>query len=344
MERGSDLGPLLAAWGVQLRPGLVAGDRRLAMQVSVRGRGGQPAPLDFPLYMELGPEQMDVGSPATANLSRVILAYAGILDPVPGAGTELSRFRFGLDPQTIVNDFAPSGEELVLAARLTGRVRSAFPDGDPATAATAPGADEGAEPVAADGHLTESEGTFEALVVADADFLSDAYWTSQDGLSRLFGTVTKTADNADLLLNGAELLAGDDALISIRARGQYERPFERVAELERDADVRYRAEAQLLEEELRATEASIAEMQAERGDANSLLLTDAQVAKLEEFQKQRIDTRKQLRDVQLELRRDKERMWTRLKLFNIALWPLGIGLAAFGFGVVRRSRQRGAKR
>ena len=48
--------------------------------------------------------------------------------------------------------------------------------------------------------------------------------------------------------------------------------------------------------------------------------------------------------MQLELRKDKERMWTRLKLLNIAIWPLGVGLAAFGFGALRRSRQRSAKR
>ncbi len=355
MNRTSDLGPLLAKWGVQLRPRILAADRRLALQVEVRNSNGQVEPLDLPLYMAAGLDQMDEASPVTASLSRMVFAYAGVLDAVGNAGTELvplittteesmgielSRVQFGLDPRALVNDFAPEGEELVLAARLTGKVQSAYPRGDP----SAPAPADGEEPTPGPDHLAESTGNFEAIVVADADFLSDAYWTSQDVRAALLGTVTLTAANADFVLNAAELLSGDDALISIRARGQYERPFERVQELERDANVRFRAEAQLLEEELLATENSIDQMQRERGDSNSMLLTEQQAATLEEFQQKRIATRKQLRDVELKLRKDKERMWTRLKLINIAIWPLAVGLAAFSFGAVRRSRQRTAKR
>ena len=44
------------------------------------------------------------------------------------------RFQFLPDPSELLNGFTPGGKQFVLAARLEGPLKSAFPDGAPANA------------------------------------------------------------------------------------------------------------------------------------------------------------------------------------------------------------------
>src|SRR3546814_3388575 len=89
-----------------------------------------------------------------------------------------------LDPLRLTNSFNPTGEPYVLAARLHGQLKTAFPDGRPQAPATE-GAAEGAAPAADDAekaeppkaeHLTESSGEANIIVVADVDMLADGLW------------------------------------------------------------------------------------------------------------------------------------------------------------------------
>ena len=61
---------------------------------------------------------------------------------------------------------------------------------------------------------------------------------------------------------------------------------------------------------------------------------------INKFKGQLLGIRKQLRAVQLGLRRDIEILEGRLWLFNIGLIPLLVALAAIGLGLARMRRRR----
>ena len=350
VDRTSDLGPLLSSWGVTLVPRKLAGDRRLAVQVSYGGRGGAMQPIEYLIYMALGADQADQTSPVTAGLDRILMASAGLFQKAADSSLEytpllrtsedsqeidLSSVQFGADPMALLKNFVPGYRALDLAVQLRGRPKSAYPEGRPAAGE---GESDGETPA----HLSEASADFNAILVSDADLLADNFWTQRDGLAQLFGTVTKSADNADLLLNAIELLAGDQNLISIRARGRFERPFTKVDELARAADQKFRDQADRLDSELRTIQARITELEAQRPDQNSLYYTPEQIAELEKARARKVEVNKELRAVQFSLNKDVEALGDRLMYLNILAVPLLIAVAALVESARRKNRRRSA--
>ena len=123
----------------------------------------------------------------TADLDRVTLNSAGAIRPTESATTTIEplivsspqtmaidaeAIRLAPDPARLIADFAPGNEAMTLAARVTGPVGSAFPDGPP----------EGVEAPAA-GHLAEAKAPLNLILVADSDLAA----TSYEGTARFFG-------------------------------------------------------------------------------------------------------------------------------------------------------------
>jgi ABC-type uncharacterized transport system involved in gliding motility auxiliary subunit len=345
VDKTSSLGPLLPAWGLKMVERKLAGDRKTALQVNVGSRTGAMQAIEYLIYLSIGPEQVDATSPVTAELDRLIMASAGIFEKLPDSTLEytplirtsedsqeidLSQVQFGADPSALLKSFVPGYRQLDLAVQLRGKPKSAFPEGRPAAA--------GGVPSAADlpAHLSEASGEFNAILIGDADLLADRFWTQSDGLSQLFGTVTKSADNADFLLNSIELLAGDENLIRIRARGRFERPFTRVDELARAAEQKYRDQADRLDGELRTIQARLQELETQRPDQNSLYYTPEQEAEIKKAMERKVAVNKELRAVQYNLNKDVKRLGDTLMYANILGVPLLVACLALYFGVRRR--------
>lgn len=349
VDRTSSLGALLPAWGLKLVDRKLAGDRKTALQVNYGGRNGAMQPIEYLIYLGLGPEQVDATSPVTAELDRLVLASAGIFEKLPESTLEytplirttedsqeidLSQVQFGADPNALLKGFVPGYQSLDLAVQLRGKPKSAFPEGRPALA-------EGEVPPSdAPAHLSEATGDFNAILISDADLLADQFWTQRDGLAQLFGTVTKSADNADFLLNSIELLAGDQNLISIRARGRFERPFTKVEELARAAEQKYRDQADRLDAELRAIQGRLQELETQRPDQNSLYYTPEQEAEIKKAMERKVAVNKELRAVQFDLNKDVKSLGDTLMYANILGMPLLVGGLALAFGARRRSKRR----
>ena len=77
------------------------------------------------------------------------------------------------------------------------------------------------------------------VVVADSDILADRFWVR---VADFFGqqTATPFADNGPLVANLIGTLAGSDALIGLRSRGDTNRPFTLVARMQSDAEAQFR--------------------------------------------------------------------------------------------------------
>jgi ABC-type uncharacterized transport system involved in gliding motility auxiliary subunit len=352
MGQGSDLPALFEAWGLEFSASNVVADAQLALQISA---GASRRPMRHLGYLGITTEQLNADDVVTAQLSTINLATAGhftlaedspaTLEPLitssQSASTiAASRFSFLPDPSSLQNGFSPSGVNYVLAARVNGTLPSAFPEGKPDATVSSEDGDIANDASADDGgHLAESTGPVNLIVVGDVDMLGDQMWVQ---LQSFFGQriANAFASNGAFLVNALDSLAGSSDLISVRSRESYSRPFTRVEELRVDANARFRETEQRLQSELDETERRLGELQSSREDAGNMLLTAEQQAEIDRFIDQRTDIRKELRAVQRGLDADIERLGTVLKIVNIALVPLL--LATFVLVVVWRRNRKDA--
>jgi ABC-type uncharacterized transport system involved in gliding motility auxiliary subunit len=233
---------------------------------------------------------------------------------------DAQRIKFLPDPSTLLTDFKPSGEHYVLAGRLTGKLKTAFPERS------------GAE------HLVESKDAAQIVIVADTDVLSDRLWVQAQPF---FGQTVYSAfaNNGDFAINAVDNLTGSNDLISVRGRASAQRPFTRVNELRQAADDRFRAKENELKQELAETERKLGELQRGKSEEQALILSPEQKKELERFQAQKLSIRKELRSVRRQLDADIESLGTRLKVINIVLLPLLLTAAAIAYAVRRRRRR-----
>jgi ABC-type uncharacterized transport system involved in gliding motility auxiliary subunit len=347
VPRASSLGPLLDAWGVAYDPGKVLGDRGLGLTVALR-QGEQPAQHVAIIGLNRG--SMDTKDVVTSTLDSINVMTAGVLKKKDGATIQFEplmqssadsellpvmRVAFLPDSQSLLEDFKPSGERYAVAARIHGKLKSAYPNGAPA----AEGAD-AAKP--AGEHKTETVGDADLIVVADTDMLADPLWVrTQNVFGQHFATAW--ANNGDFIANAVDNLAGSGDLISIRGRQSFFRPFTKVDELRRHADEQLRAKEKELDNELKDTEKKLSELEAGRSTTGSLVLTPEQEAELARFQQERTRVRKELRDVRRSLDVEIERLGTRLKVLNIALVPALLAIGAILLAFARRRRLRAGR-
>jgi ABC-type uncharacterized transport system involved in gliding motility auxiliary subunit len=344
-NHSSDLEPLLAAWGVDYDATKVIGDldRGLEVRTSM-----QSPPVRHIGILGLAHRDMNQNDVVTASLEKINLATAGALAAHPGAKTAFEplllssadaepipaqRFNALTDPATLRDGFKPTGVRYALAARITGPVESAFPQGPPPDQKPAAG-----PPVA---HLAKSSAPANIVVIADTDLLMDYMWVQT---RELFGqrVAQAFANNGDLIANILDNLSGSSALISIRGRATFSRPFERVEALRRQADDRLRSKALELQSELQQTESKLTELQSKRNDQSSVMLSPEQEAELKRFVAEKASVRKQLRETQRGLDVDINRLNTRLKIINIAIVPLLVALAGVLVLTLRRRRRAAA--
>lgn len=346
-NHSSDLEPLLTAWGVAYNPAQVVADLDLGLEVRSSMQGPPTRHIGI---LGLRREDMNPKDVVTATLDSINVATAGFLSPRAGASTKfepllmsskdaepLPASRFGpmMDPATLRDGFKPTGTRYAIAARITGAVASAYPQGAPADQKPAAG-----PPVA---HLAKSTVPANIVIVADTDMLMDYMWVQTREL--LGQRIAQAfANNGDLIANALDNLSGSSALISIRGRATFSRPFERVEALKRRADDRLRAKVLELQGELQQTESKLTELQSKRNDQSSLMLTPEQEQELKRFTAEKARVRKELRETQRGLDVEINRLDMWLKVINIAIVPLAVALAGALILSLRRRRRSAAGR
>lgn len=341
-DRGSDLGALTTAWGVYWDRETAVMDRSLGLQVQITGADGRAASRAYPLWFSIGPEHMSAEDAATAELERGInFGSPGLFafqPDSPFAITPLLRTsddgtRIDADlaasspgPDELLRGYRPAPQPLVLAARLEGIARTGFPEGPPADRAIFNPAD----------HLSEGMAPSRILLIADADWLDDSYYVSNDPA---FGELV-VADNLALAMNMLDSAAGDEALVSLRSRAPSYRPMTRVDDLRSEAETRYFALQAELEAEIAADQARLSELE-NSGQASALYASNGGTA-LDEARALReriIEARAQLRDVERDFRRDIDALDAWLQFWTIFIPPLLVILAAMAGIVFRRRRE-----
>ena len=347
-KRTSNLEPLLSTWGLTMEDEVVASDMKGGMRIPTRDRDGRTQAMQYLPWLAAYKDTMNEKDIITAGLESVMVASAGILNKIDNTSMEITPLmtttedswrvpmnlvQYGPQPQEILDQFESSGEKFMFAARVSGIAKSAFPDGPPKSGDAEPTEEEKSK------FIAQSEKPINVLVVSDADMLADDFWVQKQNV---FGrqVAIPMADNFSFVANAAQNFSGDSNLISVRSRGGFIRPFERVQKLAEDAESRYRERVNELQEKLKKTEERIGELQTKKEDSQSLVLSSEQQQEIEKFREERVSIRKDLRKVQAQLRQDIEALNTRLKFINVGLIPLVIALFAIVLGLIRINRRR----
>ena len=334
-SRSSSLPQLFQAWGLEFDPGKVVLDRAHSLKV-------QPIPSEPPMdniaLLGLKRDSMNQKDVITADLETIDLASAGALSMRAAAPLKLEPLlqsssnsaladsaavrAAASDPSVLQQGFKPDGGgPYVLAGRLGGTLKSAFPDHDGAK------------------HLAQSKRPVNIVVIADTDLLSDRMWVQvQDFLGQQ--VLDAFANNADFVYNAVDNLSGDDDLIQVRTRPTSQRPFERIDAVRRAADARYQAKAQELQQQLDALEQKLERLQPTTANGQPQPLGREQQAQLLQVQRDKLRLRKELREVQHQLNAEIEMIGTRLKQLDILAVPALVLLAALAIALRRRGRRR----
>jgi ABC-type uncharacterized transport system involved in gliding motility auxiliary subunit len=366
----SSLDKLFAAWGIELEKGKVAGDRLNGRRVNA-GSPGRPQAMEYVAWLSLKAQNLDHDDLITGDLSQINMASAGILKPRSGAKTTFTPLITtsteseeipvekveGLpDVAGLLNDFKSGGQKLTLAARVSGPADTAFPDGPPKPASADKDKDKSKEAAKAPEKPADEKDTkkdakeatpqlktaaqpINVVVVGDTDILDDRFWVQ---VQDFFGqrVAIPNANNGDFVANAIEVLSGGNDLISLRSRGTSVRPFEVVQNIQRAADDRYQASEKQLEQQLKDTQAKIKELQGKGGAQPNVTLAAEQSQAIDNFRAQMLQIRRQLREVQLALRQDIDRLKAGIEFFDIAFVPLLVGIAAIVLGIVRMQRRK----
>ena len=351
-QLASDLPELLKSWGVDYDSTKVVGDRLQATQVNT-GQGV----MSFPMWMTFRTQSLDQEHPITAQLENLLFVEAGSFKKAAESKTEFTalislseqsglidafQLRFS-PPDQLSREMKVDDSAKAVMAITAGNFSSAFPNGQPAKekkdaqAQAAADESEAATPLKHT-HLNESTERNSILLFSDVDFLSDQF--SVQKLNFLGQSIIQpTNDNLNLMLNAAEHLSGNEALMSIRSRGRFSRPFTRLLDMQKQAQLLHQTEEkQLLSqlEEVQQRLNSLLDSAGNKGQQEVILPPEVQ-EEIQQFREEERQARRKLRDVRKILRQDIERLGQVLLLLNMLLVPLIVGI----IGVfVYRTRQR----
>ncbi|MED5240779.1 MAG: ABC transporter, partial [SAR324 cluster bacterium] len=188
--------------------------------------------------------------------------------------------------------------------------------------------------------LKESVERNSILLFSDVDFLSDQF--SVQRLNFLGQSIIQpTNDNLNLMLNAAEHLSGNEALMSIRSRGSFSRPFTRLLAMQKQSQLLHQAEEKQLLSQLDDVQQrlnSLLESAGKQGQKEVILPPEVQ-EEIKQFREEERLARQKLRNVRKILRQDIEQLGHGLLLLNMLLIPLIVGI--IGVFVYRyRTRKR----
>lgn len=350
----SNLPTLLNGWGLSFDPEKVVGDEENATQVQTQGGGI----ARYPIWLSLRRENFNPKSLATAQLSSMLFIESGSVALKPDTGLSLTplvetsaqsgdvpaqSLQFA-QPDEVSRQLTPSGKKTI-AALVTGKFKSAFPNGAPkdepkpdekGTAPANPKSDSGAQPSALNPPLSESKTSSTLLVVADTDWLFDDYSV------RKFNFFGQTAaepfnDNLAFAANSVDFLAGSQDLVSIRGKGTSLRPFTVVRHMEVDAQRKYQEALTGLEARLSSVQTKLSELQGKKAEGNRLVASPDVAKAIEDFQKQSAALRGERREIRRALREDIDALENRLLVLNLVASPLLVGIFGFWFYRSRRN-------
>lgn len=341
----SSLDKLVKAWGLQFDTSKVIADLNFKMQLS--GRDGQP--IDAPSFLAVTAEGVNSNDVVTSQIDNVWLPMCGAFTGEPAAGLKetvllksttdsalVDAMMASMGGASVLNGFKPSGVNYPLAVRLTGKFKTAFPDGKPGDKSSEDATNQVAKP--AESSLKESKTETSVVLFGDSDLVADDFSLRKEE-GPLGGMVSEMNANLDLVQNIIEQMAGDSSLIGVRSRATVIRPFTLIKKMEAQAEAKGQAKIDELQQSLQETQQRLSALQQQRQDKDQrFILSPEQKAELENFRKKQAEVSRELKQAQKDLRKEVVSTETRLTWINILAMPLGVTAAGIGIAVVKRKK------
>lgn len=341
--RPSEMNALLKAWGIGFDSNKVVVDHALATRIMSGGNAEI-----MPTVLTITNKKINDDEPAVAELNSLLLFAAGAFSGVPSEGLQktvlLNSTKEAASVETfltmgrgedIMKNFRAEGLAKELAVKLTGDFKTAFPDG-------IGGGDNGKnsdskpeEPA----QLKKSVKPGAVILVGDADMLYDAFSVQR---SNFMGQeiLQPFNDNLNFALNLVEYLSGDSALLEVRSRTMKPRPFDRVRDLQVEAEKKFQAQIVRIEDELRKVQQDINALQQKRQESDRELLSSEQRDVLRRFRVKETEAKRELKDVRKQLRRNIDSLENSLMIINIAMMPALVIMTGICVAIVKRRRSK----
>jgi ABC-type uncharacterized transport system involved in gliding motility auxiliary subunit len=343
MPVGSSLDRLLKTWGIEFDKGKVVADRVFQSRMQNRG-----TPQAAPAVLSMNTNGVNTADVVTSQIDSLLIPFPGAFAGTPADGlkqtvllqsTEESQlvesFIAQLSGEQVLKDFKPAGKKYAIALRLTGKFKTAFPEGRPADA---PGGEKKADDAGdKSAGLKEAAKETSVVLVADADILFDQFCVQ---IQEFFGQRIVIPRNGNLAMvqNIVEQLGGDNNLIGVRSRATMSRPFTRIRAKEAQAQDRYRDKIKELEAGLQETQRKLNELQQNKDKAQRFILSPEQQKELANFRAKEGEAKKELKQVRKTLSRDIESLENRIKWANIAGMPFLVTLSGIVLAVFKKKR------
>jgi len=333
----STLDKLFKAWGIDMNMDKVVAD------LTFGSRNMKTGDMS-PTILLLGRKSIDEKDIFSSQIDNLAIPFAGAFTGKPAPGlNETVLVKCSTNSQLvdslvataaseqIVRDFKADNVAYALAVHLTGKFKTAFPNGSPA----------GAEA----NQLKEGIGNGEVVLMADTDMLNDRVCVK---IQTMMGHRVSRPINGNLnfVQSVVELFSGDDDLISARSRASTSRPFTRLEEMQAKAGKQWQDKIRTLEGKQHEMERMISELEThkENGAEEKLILSPDQQSELENYEQTRAQVGKDLKVVRRNLRKDTDALEFWTKVVNISAMPALVAVSGIALAVIKHQRRRGAKK
>jgi ABC-type uncharacterized transport system involved in gliding motility auxiliary subunit len=348
----STLSKLLPAWGVDFSVTKIIADPVFATQVQ-----RESDIQSDPTILSITSDGINKQDALSASVSDLLMPFAGAFTGKPAEGlkedvlvkssnqaglVDVSLLQAGAD--AIRRELKSANTEYPIAIRLSGKFKTAFPNGKPEiknstkpSPGPAPQATASPSPAQKQDQLKEGKSEGVVILVGDADFAYDQIaGRAQQVLNQ--AVFVPSNGNLNFIQSCVEQLAGDSDLIGIRSRASGNRPFVVVNKMESTAQQKYQSKIDELEDNLNQTRQKLAGLQTSKQSDQKLLLSPEQQAEIKKFQENEANINKELKEVRKDLRQEIDSLQDTVKWVDIAGMPVIVTLIGLTLAVVKRRK------
>lgn len=349
-KANSDLNTLLNAWGVNIAADTFAADTSMSPFRQITQRSpAQPVIV----VMNATQDHVNKDNQISAQLNQLEFIYPGAVVATEGStstitplisttvsgntwhATSFDIMGLGRNPDLLKERFTSGTQPVVVAAMVTDTFKSAFPDGITIPAPAPAEGETAKEPEVKTG-VTKASEEGVLVVVADVDFLSDQTAFQQMGI---FGISVRN-DNAALLQNALDQIIGSTDLLSIRSRGNYERPLKVIQDIEAAAEQKTASKVAELQERINGINQKLTSIMTSQNKNDGALINKSIHKEIKKAKLEQIKAQKDLRAVQNDKRVDIESLQNKAKLLCILGAPSLILLFAIILSISNATKRR----
>jgi ABC-type uncharacterized transport system involved in gliding motility auxiliary subunit len=349
----STLAKLLPAWGIQFSETKVLVDPVFATQVQ-----RENDVLSDPTILSVTNDGINKQDALGAAISDLLLPFAGAFTGKPADGLKedvlvKTTNHAGLVDTSILQGGADAVRKALksdntsypVAIRLSGKFKTAFPNGKPEAKSSAESSqDPKPEPASSPSPTPKGESLKEGqsegvvILVGDSDFAFDAIaGRTQQVLAQT--VFVPSNGNLNFIQSSVEQLAGDSDLIGIRSRSSGNRPFVVVNKMEAAAEQKYQSKIDELEDNLNQTRQKLAALQTGKQTDQKTLLSPEQQAEIKKFQENEVTVSQALKQVRKNLRQEIDSLQDTLKWIDVAGMAVIVTLVGLTLAFLKRRRR-----